>query len=413
MYWHSAPLSSSRQPSTRCAGSCRRRNQNILVLSVSAIIFWVAGSVSQASAQGMIPITAPEKDNWSGFEELAPPLENSVLQVDQGHQSESIWNPGPVEMIQQRYSDGKIKIRREVVQDADGNYMNHGAWQLFDRNENVVAEGQFDKGRRQGHWRRMHAARSSGLFQQSPFKEFKGPYISVAHFKTGRLHGTWSVMDQAQRKIMDMSYSDGKRDGQAVWYWPNGSQMRQADFQDGQIHGQIVEWNRQNKVVRQVTYDQGKELIKRTAQFHPKQKESEANFLGPRLVYVEEDDWWNAQPASYESIGREIQHGSIHTWYSNGQPKSRGQFENGLRVGAFVFWHSNGQKQTEGRYRENAKTGRWTWWHQSGMKAIEGNYTDDLASGTWTWWDTDGQVTQTRALSQNGDTDNEEIVPAL
>ena len=58
----------------------------------------------------------------------------------------------PMETIRERYPDGDVKIEREVTTDADGDYVNHGAWRMWDRGGKLVAEGRYDLSRRDGQW---------------------------------------------------------------------------------------------------------------------------------------------------------------------------------------------------------------------------------------------------------------------
>src|SRR5690349_15541026 len=39
--------------------------------------------------------------------------------------------PGEVEIVRERYADGKVRIERQVTLDADGDYVNHGAWKQY------------------------------------------------------------------------------------------------------------------------------------------------------------------------------------------------------------------------------------------------------------------------------------------
>ena len=50
--------------------------------------------------------------------------------------------------------NGNVKIEREVTTDADGNYVNHGAWRMWDDAGKLVAEGRYEMGRRSGQWTR-------------------------------------------------------------------------------------------------------------------------------------------------------------------------------------------------------------------------------------------------------------------
>ena len=43
--------------------------------------------------------------------------------------------------VRERYPNGEVRVEREVLQDEDGNYVNHGAWKLFDSKGRLLAGG--------------------------------------------------------------------------------------------------------------------------------------------------------------------------------------------------------------------------------------------------------------------------------
>ncbi len=306
------------------------------------------------------------------------------------------------EIIRQRYPDGRIQIRRFVIQDEFGNYLNHGPWTLYSQRGQIMARGQFEEGLMTGNWERWHPEGSGGLFSESPFGEFQGPFLSVCGFAEGQQHGTWTIMDRYRRKILEMPYVRGNRHGVATWYWPNGGNMRQAGFENGKMQGDLIEWDQNNRVTRRSSWDDNRELITRDSFYYRNQKRSENHFLGPPLQFLGKDDWWNARPARFEASGQEIQHGPAVEWYRNGQLKMRGQYREGTRHGHFAWWHPNGQKQAEGTYANGLRDGRWRWWHASGVLAIDGIYRADQPGGTWTWWFENGQVDHTEDMDAAG-----------
>ncbi len=321
---------------------------------------------------------------------------------------------GRLETIIQRYPDGKPQISRQVMQDESGNYRNHGPWKLFNREGQVLAEGEFDQGRMHGNWQRWHPPNSTGLFAEAPFNQSEGPFLSTATFIDGELDGSWAISNRLQRKVFEMSYREGKRHGRAIWYYENGLPLREIDFQNGLLHGALIEYDRQNQESRRAVYDEGQELITRTSWYYKDQKRAENNFLGPQLRYVGKDDWWNAEPAILETVGEELQHGQTQEWWPNGQIRLRGQYRQGKRVGLFVWWHQNGQKQIQGLFVKGLKTGRWTWWHPNGIKAIEGNYQEGVEEGTWVWLNEAGEIDDKEDFSNRGlDIDSMESLPAI
>ena len=308
---------------------------------------------------------------------------------------------GRVEVIRERYPDGKVQIMRQVTQDKDRNYFNHGTWQLFNRRGEVMGEGEYYLGRMEGQWKRWHPSNGAGLFSTPPFNQFQGPYLSTSEFSDGKLNGVWTIADRGKSPIFEVSYQDGVRHGTATWYHTNGSKMRECVFREGVLDGPLFEWDTNNKVLRKEEYIQGRRIISDVQYATKRQKLSESFYLAPKLELEGEDSWWEAKPANFVTSGERIQHGPTGSWYSNGQPKMQGQFDSGKRSGTFVGWHANGQKDVIGQFDEGKKVDNWVWWHANGQKRIEGQYQNNIPVGTWTWWDEDGSVRKQQDLSAN------------
>jgi hypothetical protein len=70
-----------------------------------------------------------------------------------------------IEVIRERYPDGVVKIEREVTMDAGGNYVNHGAWRMWKRTGELVAEGHYELGKRVGPWTRTFDRDDAAVFK--------------------------------------------------------------------------------------------------------------------------------------------------------------------------------------------------------------------------------------------------------
>ena len=310
----------------------------------------------------------------------------------------TVETSGRVEVIRQRYPDGKVQIEREVTQDLLGNYFNHGNWRLYGPTGQTLSEGVFQFGLMEGPWSRWHPATPTGIFTLTPFNLFRGPFLSMTTFAEGKLDGVWSISDTNQRKIMEIAYKNGKRHGLSAWYYPDSTKMREQYFVEGVLEGPQVEWNEKGAESRREEYVKGKKVITETSFFRPQQKKSEVFFLDAQLELSEEDNWWDATPAAYQEIGTKTQHGGVNTWYENGQSQMQGQFDSGKRTGQWNWWHANGQRRSSGRFDADEKVGPWTWWHPNGMKAVEGNYEHDQPAGVWNWWDDQGRLSDNQAF---------------
>ncbi len=300
----------------------------------------------------------------------------------------------PQETIRERYGDGQIKIERGVAQDDNENYVNHGPWRMWDEAGNLIAEGTYRFGKRHGKWLRWYQATDAELFSLPPFNLFTAPFLSTAVFREGELDGHWVISDSAELKIVDWEFAATRREGESIWYYHTGRKMRVIHYRDGQIHGDLLEWDVNGEQVTRVAYEQGRRLEKTVETYEDGQKKVEGTVLQARLVMKEPDDWWEAKLATYARQGKDQKHGAWTAWYPNGQMKFTGEYRLDRPAGDFTWWFVNGQKSLEAHYEDGKKTGEWNWWHENGQKSIQGSYQSDSPVGRWVWWHETGKVAQ-------------------
>jgi antitoxin component YwqK of YwqJK toxin-antitoxin module len=303
------------------------------------------------------------------------------------------------EIIRERYANRRIRIEREVTQDASGNYLNHGSWKMWDERGTLVAEGHNFEGLREGMWTRWHAKTDSKLFGEYPYSRLASPFISQAEFKDGLLDGTWTIYDSKQNKISQWSFVNGQREGLSVWWHPNGKKLREINYKNGAIDGEVVEYTDAGLISKRAVFELGRQLVLRTDTYPNGAKKTQGKYLEAPLAVRTPDDWWNAVTATFTNVGKDERLGWV-AWYPNGQEQLHGSYKQGKEDGFFVWWYPNGQKSAEGEYRAGLQHGTWVWWHENGQKATEGLYRDGEQFGHWTVWNKQGRVTQ--ASEHNG-----------
>jgi len=310
----------------------------------------------------------------------------------------------PRELIKERFGNGAIRIEREMIQDAEGNFVHDGLYRQYDLQGTLIAVGEYRNGKREGAWQRIHAASESSLFQTAPYKEYKGPFLSQANFKDGLLEGKWVIADAEQRKVSEISFSGGERHGDSVWFYPNGSLMMKITYDRGRVHGDVVKWGPDSSIVMKERFQNGRQLTVKT-EYHKKDvKSREISYLNAMLFVRVPDDWDRAQLAVFEARGQDEKHGPFKTWHPNGNLARQGEFRYNLPVGKINYWYENGQPQTEGAYVDGRPHGVWTWYHPNGQKSIVGEYRDGVAVGSWTWWNADGKVARKADLTRRTQT---------
>ncbi len=298
----------------------------------------------------------------------------------------------PVETVEERYEDGRTKVRREVTLDLNGNYVKHGQWTMFDRESNETAGGKFNNNKREGVWSRTYALGEAKMLNNPPYSTFEGPFTSTATFKNGKLNGVWKVADAEGRICSECNYEDGLLHGEARWSYPSGSPQKQVNFKNGLMDGAYKEWSDEDKLIVDDTYQAGRKLASKQKLYENGGIQWEGMFLHERNEIDKAGDWWNGEAVSYKKVGDPIRHGKLTSWYASGQKQSEGIFQNNVRAGEFTWWHKNTQKAVQGVFKEGEAHGVWTWWHENGQKSIHGQYDMGKPSGEWHYWRGDGRL---------------------
>jgi uncharacterized protein len=305
-----------------------------------------------------------------------------------------------VEVITERYPNGAVKIEREVAQDENGNYINDGLWEMWDPQGSPIAQGEYSNNQRTGTWVRWYRnAAEAPLLARFPYQQFGSSFVSQAVFKQGQLDGPWTIYDGKKHKISQWEFVGGKRHGASIWWHANGHKLREIQFRDGEIDGELAEWSAEGKVLVRDTYQFGRRLARKTANHPNGKKKTEGMYLAAKEVEKTPDDWWSCKPQVTVPQGTDEKHGAWTTWYPNGQLQQEGIFEHDLQEGKFTWWHDNGQKALEGKFIAGKQHGPWTWWYDIGQKSIRGEYSSGTPTGRWTWWKEDGKVAQSADLS--------------
>ncbi len=302
--------------------------------------------------------------------------------------------PAATEKLRQRYPDGSTMIEREVVQDANGNYVQNGSWKMWDPEGVLVVTGECRDNQFHGEWKRILTAEQSPLLREEPYVLFAGPYVSEATFDDGLLHGRWVISAADGTKISEIEFADGHRHGRATWWYPNGQVMQQVPFRNGTVDGTIQHWTIAGDPDREEQYVAGRRLIKIQHHDAKGQLRSEVSYLHPQLVLQLTDDWWTSQLARFAGQGERQAHGDSISWYANGQKQAELHYDQGSMDGQQRWWYADGQLATQGTFAQGKPHGQWIWYHRNGQKAVSGNYEAGATIGDWIWWSQSGAITR-------------------
>ncbi|MGO9112475.1 MAG: hypothetical protein ACLP9L_24860 [Thermoguttaceae bacterium] len=310
--------------------------------------------------------------------------------------ADGVINMGKLEMVTERYADGKVKIEREVSQDTAGNYINQGTFKLYAPTGEVIKTGEFLNGKRQGKWSQQFAKDEGHLFSASQDKPWSGPFTSEATFQDGRLHGAWTIKDSHNQSVVEWCFDNGTPSGTWTWWHPNGQKRLEATFVNGALNGDVLEWDRDGKTVNQNTYIDGKCVVKTVGWYTLGRKRYEGTYLRASNMPEATYDWWNStitMSANVPAVADQ-QHGLWTEWYPSGNKKTAGEYDRGVAVGKITWWYENGQEQAEGEFEAGQKNGTWITWHPNGLKESLAEYKAGKPASKSLAWSADGKLVE-------------------
>ncbi len=293
--------------------------------------------------------------------------------VERAVREEEADEAAVVELVQERFANGKVRNIRYITQDSDRNYVNHGPFVEYSPSGKKIAAGNFAMGQYEGTWTRWHDSSQSSLLVTTADRRFQRPFTSEVQMQDGKLHGTWTIYDAKRLKASVWNFAQGKREGKSTWFYPNGQRAREVDYHEGLIDGKVLAWSGYNKVTEDLTYIKGRRLAKTTYWHSPGVKAAEGETLFAMEPVESSYDWWNANVtfANSSDAGADEKVGVWTWWHANGEKACEGRFDADMEQGKWVFWHKNGQKKTEGSYDAGKRIGPWATWREDGSFAGE------------------------------------------
>ncbi len=296
------------------------------------------------------------------------------------------------ETIRERYTNGTVRVERQVALDAEGNYITHGKYQEWNEKGQPVVIGQYAQGKREGHWLQFIYKPTTGILLSMPYSEFEPPFTSDAEFKNDQLQGSWKIGDAKGRIASVIDFENGLRSGAANWYFVSGKPFFESQYSKGLLDGEAYEFNKDGTEKRHDVYQLGQRADSKREFFKDNRPKSEYEYLTAAQILKVPDDWMNTKMAVYEPQGDIVKNGKFTVWHENGNIRAQGQYKMNELEGEYQSWHPSGDRESTGRFANGQMQGVWAWWHANGMKRATGNYAEGKPEGNWRAWNLDGKL---------------------
>ncbi len=161
------------------------------------------------------------------------------------------------------YETGEIMAWMEHL--TDGITSN---FKLFDPSGPRIAEGLYEKGKKNGTWH-YYGVDSSKVSEETYIKGVKTGEEKVFYPKTGKLFQTTYFADGKKEGLWKQFYADGflktdgnhKNDtlvGKVIYYHPNGKKNLEGNYVKGLRHGEFFVYDENGKLAETLHYKMGK-----------------------------------------------------------------------------------------------------------------------------------------------------------
>ncbi len=130
---------------------------------------------------------------------------------------------------------------------AEGHYVNgvhDGAWTFWYDNGQVCKVVNFKQGRADGIW---------DVFRPD------GTLLAKKSYKNNNRDGDWiTYQEDGKTPKVEEKFVDGIRDGVSRAYFPNGKPQRGVTFKNNLIEGMLTEWDDAGRKLGEVNFKSGK-----------------------------------------------------------------------------------------------------------------------------------------------------------
>ena len=173
------------------------------------------------------------------------------------------------ENIPEKYEDGKtVRVEREVAHYSDNNFAADGKYREYYPTGKPFIEGQFKAGRQTGDW--TYYFENGQVNRKATYVDGKpsggwevhredGTLAAKRGFKDGLRDDEWITYDSTGKlPLAEEHYINGEQDG--VWkvWFPNGKLKQQATFKNGKRTGSSIEWDDKGEKLVEAEYTDGK-----------------------------------------------------------------------------------------------------------------------------------------------------------
>lgn len=191
----------------------------------------------------------------------------------------------------------------------------------------IIGKGIMDEnGMKQGIWEEY--------YDETYAKPNEKILRSKGKYKNSKPVGDWKYFMLNGNIEIEGSYdATGKKEGEWIWYYPNGKILIKDNYLDGKKEGSYVEYDENNNII------------------------AKGNFIEDQ-----EDGYWIRLNKDFTETGKYIdgkREGKWKGFYKNDNPTYECSFVDNNYNGSYVTYWENGRMKEQGNYQFGLRNGTW------------------------------------------------------
>ena len=239
-----------------------------------------------------------------------------------------------------------------------------GAFTIWRDRKIPRVQGVYDHGKRIGTWT---------WFDRANNKEREGDYAD------GKKTGAWFEWFE-NKLVFSGSYTDGKPDGEFVYYDRTGNELGRFEIKDGTGVMETY-WPNHNVSSRTHMYQGAIDGVYQELTQRTKKVVVEGHYSGDR-----KHGWWRewtelGQLTLEQRWKRGRLDGAVKK-YLEGKLIEEANYKDGKAEGAYTEYR-DGKPATTGQFTVDKKTGTWTEYDAGGAVVLTSTYKDGVLDGAW------------------------------
>lgn len=234
----------------------------------------------------------------------------------------SVLLAADTQVVEEKWPDGSVKVRREVTSDVRGGPVQNGLETRYFHGGAKQSETTFRQGVLEGPWHEYY---------QSGAVKAEGTY------RAGQKDGVETTYSERGQKSGEVTYRTGVRSG-SLTRWQGSHKVYEAQFEDGHPVGTLQEW------------------------------------------------FGDGNPKIVQHYKANLLDGLEQRWYAGGRRFSEANYVAGAKDGPYQEWHSNGRLRIRSAYKSGQLNGKFEEWFADGAPKSVGSYADGLPDGLWKQW---------------------------